>query len=95
MGRPGEENIGQEGDSENLSISKKERKAEELYNAVSEEYSMPEDKASKEKVGSWVRDLGDDARFNFTSYAECFISENLIRRFVEDNQISLSKEAKE
>lgn len=84
-----------EGDSENPSISKKERKAEELYNAVSEEYSMPEDKASKEKVDAWVSDLGDDARFNFTSYAECFISENLIRIFVEDKTIPLSKEAKE
>jgi len=84
-----------EGDSENLSISKKERKAEELYNAVSEDYSMPEDKASREKVTAWVNDLGEDARFNFTSYAECFISENLIRRFIEEKKISLSKEANE
>lgn len=82
-----------EGDSENPSISMKERKAGELYNAVSEEYSMLEDKASKEKVTAWVSDLGEDARFNFTSYAECFISENLIRRFIEDNSIPLSKEA--
>ena len=85
----------QEGDSENPSISKKERKAEELYNAVFEEYSLPEDKASKEKVNSWVSDLGEDARFNFASYAECFISENLVRRFIEDKKISLSKEAKD
>lgn len=84
-----------EGDSENPSISKKERKAEELYNAVSEEYSMPEDKESKEKIDIWVADLGEDARFNFTSFAECFISENLVRRFIEDKRIALSKEAKE
>jgi Histidine kinase-, DNA gyrase B-, and HSP90-like ATPase len=82
-----------EGDSENLIISKKDRKAEELYNAVSDEYSMPEDKESKEKIDSWVADLGEDARFNFTSYAECFISENLVRRFIEDERIPLSKEA--
>jgi hypothetical protein len=84
-----------EGDSENPTISKKERKAEELYNAVSEEYSMPEDKAGKGKVDAWVSDLGEDARFNFTSYAECFISENLIRRFVEDKKIPLSTEAQD
>jgi predicted RNA-binding Zn ribbon-like protein len=82
-----------EGDSENPSISKKERKAEELYNAVSDEYSMPEDKESKEKIDAWVADLGEDARFNFISYAECFISENLVRRFIEDKRIDLSKEA--
>ncbi len=84
-----------EGDSENMSISKKERKAEELYYAVSEEYSMPEDKESKKKIDAWVNDLGADARFNFASYAECFISENLIRRFIADNKIALSKEANE
>ena len=82
-----------EGDSENPIISKKERKAEELYNAVSCEYSMPEDKESKEKIDAWVDGLAEDARFNFTSYAECFISENLVRRFIEDKKITLSKEA--
>ncbi len=82
-----------DGDSENPTVSKKERKAEELYNAVSEEYSMLEDKASKEKVASWVDDLGGDATFNFTSYAECFVSENLVRRFIEENRIPLSTEA--
>jgi len=83
-----------EGDSENLTISKKKRKAEELYNAVSEDYSMPEDKESKEKVNVWVGDLAEDAVFNFTSYADCFVSENLIRRFIQDGRIRLSKEAK-
>ncbi len=82
-----------EGDSENPSISKKERKAEELYNAVSEEYSIPENSETKKKVDARVTDLGDDARFNFASYAECFISENLVRRFIEVNKIPLSKEA--
>ncbi|HEY9160216.1 MAG TPA: ATP-binding protein [Desulfomonilia bacterium] len=82
-----------EGDSENLSLSKKERKAEELYNAVSEEYSITEDTVTKKKVDSWVADLGDDARFNFTSYAECFISENLVRRFIMEKNIPLSPEA--
>ena len=84
-----------EGDSENTSISKKERKAEELYNAVSEEYSMPEDNESKKMVDAWVGDLTEDASFNFASYAECFISENLIRRFIKDRKIALSKEAKD
>jgi hypothetical protein len=84
----------QEGDSENMRISKKDRKAEELYNAVSDEYSIPGDRATKKKVDTWVKDLGDDATFNFTSYAECFISENLIRRFIEENKIPLSDEAR-
>jgi len=44
---------------------------------------------------AWVGDLIEDARFNFTSYAECFISENLVRKLVEETGTVLSKEAKE
>lgn len=43
----------------------------------------------------WVDDLADDAQFNFSSYAECFISENLIRKYIEDEGIKLSKRADE
>lgn len=86
-----------EGDPDNPSIPKKERRAEELYNEVSKEYEIPSSKGQpqkKQKVDQWVDDLSADARYNFTSYAECFISENLVRKHIEDNKISLSKEAK-
>ncbi len=84
----------EEGDTENTThITKKERKAEELYNAVSEEYSLPEDERERKAVDKWVAELGEDARFNFASYAECFISENLVRRFIEERNLALSKEA--
>ena len=73
----------QDGDPENESRSKKERKSRELYNAVSEEYGLPEDSENRMKVDDWVNDLSDDAVFNFESYAECFISENLARKFSE------------
>lgn len=84
-----------DGDSENTSISTKERKAEELYNAVSEEYILPKDSENRKKVGGWVNDLGGDAKYNFASYAECFISENLIRKYIQEKKVPLSKEAKE
>lgn len=83
-----------EGDVENLSISRKDRKAEELYNVVAEEYAIPGDDKSAERIEIWVTDLGEDAKFNFGSYAECFISENLIRRFISETKTPLSKEAK-
>ena len=85
----------EDGDSENTSISTKERKAAELYNAVSEEYILPKDSENRKKVGGWVSDLGDDAKYNFASYAECFISENLIRKYIQEKKVPLSKEAKE
>jgi hypothetical protein len=45
-------------------------------------------------VQGWVDDLSADAQYNFASYAECFISENLIRKFITDKKHPLSEEAK-
>ena len=84
----------EDGDSENTKIPKTQRKSEELYNAVSEEYDQPQDSPNKRLVDKWIRSLGDDARFNFTSYAECFISENLIRKYIEEKKVNLSTDAK-
>jgi len=80
----------QDGDPDNPSLSKKERKAQELFNAVSEEYSLPTGAADRKKVEGWVDGLGNDAMFNFTSYAECFISENLIRKYINEQKVNLS-----
>lgn len=88
----------EEGDPDNSSITKKERKAEELYDAVSGEYEIPKESKQPQKremVDQWVDDLKSDARFNFTSYAECFVSENLVRKHVEKKRMKLSKEAKD
>jgi len=85
------------GDAENPRMTTKQRTSRDLFNAVSDEYSSPETVGTKKqgKIDSWVDDLADDAEFNFTSYAECFISENLIRNYIQDKKIVLNKEAKE
>lgn len=81
------------GDADNLSISPKDRKSEELFDIVSEEYFPPKGSANKAKIDEWVNGLADDAKYNFSSYAECFISENLIRKYIQEKKISLSPEA--
>jgi len=86
--------IREDGDIDNKRIAKKERKSLELYYSVSEEYIPPEGTANKEKVDGWIDELADDAKYNFGSYAECFISENLIREYIGDKDIKLSNEAK-
>ncbi len=83
----------EDGDPEDARIPKAQRKSEELYNAVSEEYGQPKDSPNKRKVADWINALGEDARFNFASYAECFISENLIRNFITEKDMALSQEA--
>lgn len=83
----------EEGDSENESITPKERKSEELFNIVAGEYSPPKGSANKKKVDGWVDELIEDAKYNFSSYGECFISENLIRKYIKEKKIKLSPEA--
>jgi len=45
-----------------------------------------------DKIKEWVDALRDDAAFNFESYAECFISENLLRNYIKEKQIQLDEE---
>ena len=85
----------EEGDPENERISKKERASRGLFSAVSKDYELSEESKEKGKVEKWVNDLDNDATFNFESYAECFVSENLVRQFIKEKKIPLSKEAKE
>ena len=84
-----------EGDPENKRISKKERSSMSLYNAVSQEYTESGVGSKVNKVDEWVDNLAGDASFNFQSYAECFVSENLARKHVSANKMPLIKEAKD
>jgi hypothetical protein len=83
----------EQGDSDNTRISLKERKSLELYDSVSMEYVSLEGTKNKQRVDNWISQLADDAKYNFWSYAECFVSENLIRKYIGEEQIKLSKEA--
>lgn len=84
----------EEGDPENENISKAQRASEGLYNAVAKEFEPTERTKPARKVEAWVADLSADAAFNFESYAECFVSENLVRAFITDRKMPLSPEAK-
>jgi hypothetical protein len=84
----------QDGDPDNPRLTKKERSSRSLYNAIVEDYVPPDAKGVRKKVDSWVDDLAKDARYNFESYAECFVSENLIRKHIESEGVVLTEEAK-
>lgn len=80
--------LNQDGDSENKRISRKERKSKELFNAVVDDFIPPKTSpSSRQKVEQWVNDLGRDAEFNFASYGECFVAENLLRKYIDDKNI--------
>lgn len=83
--------INQEGDSENTtSMTRRERKSRELYGAVIDDFK-PKKTSSKEqsRVDIWLRELATDASFNFASYAECFVAENLLRNYIEEKSIAI------
>jgi hypothetical protein len=84
----------EEGDPENKRITRSERASLGLYSAVSQEYEPPKGSKTRGKVDGWVDDLSADATFNFESYAECFISENLIRKYIKVEKIALSSQAR-
>lgn len=84
----------EEGDPDNKRLSKRERASRGLYGAVSKEYDLSKGSKNRGKVARWVDELSDDAAFNFESYADCFISENLIRKYIKEEELPLSQEAK-
>ena len=87
--------IKESGDPDNTEeLTPSERKSEELYNLMSEDFIPPKESPNEEKVNQWISDLGEEAKFNIPSYTDCFIAENLIRKFITDQEISLSTEAK-
>lgn len=85
---------GEEGDDENSRKSKKERKARDLYSIASGEYSPESSSSRKDVVDKWLDELRDDAEFNIGSYVDCFLSENLARRYIEERNLPLSTRTK-
>jgi hypothetical protein len=84
-----------EGDPDNPRLSKKQRASRGLYGAVSKEFDLSKKSANKDEVAGWVNALQDDASYNFESYADCFVSENLVRRYMKHKRVRLSPQAKE
>ena len=84
----------QPGDPDNNRLPLKERKSLELYQSVSEEYLLPEGSTNKDQVNSWIGELAGDAQYNFGSYAECYTSENLVRKYVDEKAIRLTSKEK-
>lgn len=82
-----------DGDAENERMTKTERASVGLYNVVSKGFEPPKGTKGGDKVDKWVNELASDARFNFESYAECFVSENLLRKYIRDKKTPLSGEA--
>ena len=83
----------EEGDEENPRKSKKERKALDLYSIARGEYKPDKGTPARDRVEMWLNELQADAAFNITAYVDCFLSENLLRKFIKEHNLGLDKKA--
>ena len=84
---------GSDGDSENTKVPRRQRKSEELFNTVSGDFTPESGDPHKDIVDQWVKELKDDAAFCFSSYAECYVSENVVRKYITEKKIEISPAA--
>jgi len=82
------------GDVDNPRKTLAQRAATDLFSASSEEIrDIITTSNGKTKAKAWGQELADDAEYNFEMYSQCFISENLARRLLEEGEIIPDVEA--
>jgi hypothetical protein len=85
------------GDEENKRRTKKERRAADFVEAAEDEFrgsdSEENDKSPEDPVDQWLGELRPDAEFNVSAYVDCFLSENLVRKYIAENSLQLTKPA--
>ena len=86
--------LNQDGDPENNRISDKERKSKALFSEISKEFLQRSQSPNQNKVEGWVKDLETDAEFNMSSYGECFLAENLLRRYIKEKDLAFPSDIK-
>lgn len=79
----------EDGDEENPRLNKKSRKARSLYVESQKEFQLKEGESEKDKVDGWIKELTPDAEFNISAYVDCFLSENLVRKYIHSQGIAL------
>lgn len=86
-----------DGDPEDSRVGRRDRKSSELFNAVADEYrsrGSGEAGSTRHEVDEWVDDLSEDAKFSFSSFAECYVAENLVRKYIRKKGLGLTRSHK-
>lgn len=86
----------QDGDPDNESISKTERKSQELFtSSINDMENLEKSKAKISEMGGiveeWIKELHDESKYNIPSYTECYIAENLLRNYIKHKSLKISK----
>ena len=81
---------GKDGEDENPRKTPEERRALGLFNLSSKDYTDSGGPPTKDLI----KGLRSDAEFNIPAYVHCFLSENLVRKYINDKGIQLTTVAK-
>ena len=76
-----------EGDDENARKSKRDRKAQALVSEAAKDYKPDEGEPAKDDVEKWLKEIHPDAEFNTSAYVDCFLSENLVRKYISHKSL--------
>lgn len=79
-----------EGDDENARKTKRERKAQALVTEAANDYKPDKDAPAKDDVERWLKEIAPDAEFNTSAYVDCFLSENLVRKFISAKSLQVT-----
>lgn len=83
----------EDGDIDNEVLTKSERKAQELFNVEFKSYGIKTKNRENSIIEKWILKLQRESQFNIPAYATCYISENIIRKYIENKKMKLTKEA--
>ena len=53
------------------------------------DFRPAEDAHTKDQVDEWLAEIMPDAEFNTSAYLDCFLSENLVRKYIGDKNLPL------
>ncbi|GAW37111.1 hypothetical protein RA2_04186 [Roseovarius sp. A-2] len=77
-----------EGDDDNTRKSKRDRKAQALVSEAKKDFQPDDDAPTKDVVEEWLTEMQTDAEFNTSAYVDCFLSENLVRKYIGHKNLS-------
>ncbi|MEO0568812.1 MAG: ATP-binding protein [Pseudomonadota bacterium] len=83
--------VKEEGDDENARKSKRDRKAQALVAEATNDFKQDDDAPNKDQVDEWLDEIMPDAEFNTSAYVDCFLSENLVRKFIAHKSLPLKQ----
>lgn len=85
--------LNEEGDDENRRYTKKQRKAKAFISEAEKDFSPEKGSPQKGEVDRWLSDLRKEAEYNISAYVDCFLSENLLRAFIINQSLEITREA--